>query len=134
MRRCLTERRHKQVDRRPTVLEDFVFVGTHAVILMGCRIGQPDRGFVVPEPRGGRVLVDTLVARIAIRTPTCPGAGRDRRRCRQVGRTGQRPSDLGVYEQHQRRIRIVAHEAVRDALADRAEGLILPVLERLPML
>ena len=48
--------------------------------------------------------------------------------------TGQRPSDLGVYEQHQRRIRIVAHEAVRDALVDRAEALILPVLERLPTL
>jgi uncharacterized protein len=48
--------------------------------------------------------------------------------------TGQRPSDLGVYEQHQRRIRIVAHEAVRDALADRAEALILPLLDRLPTL
>ena len=46
--------------------------------------------------------------------------------------TGQRPSDLGVYEQHQRRIRIVVREGLRDALGDRAAGLLLPVLERIP--
>jgi uncharacterized protein len=46
--------------------------------------------------------------------------------------TGQRPSDLGVYEQHQRRIRIVASERVRDLVGDRAEALLLPALERVP--
>lgn len=40
VRRCLTERRHNQVDRLPTVLEDFVFVGSNAVVLMGCHIGH----------------------------------------------------------------------------------------------
>ena len=46
--------------------------------------------------------------------------------------TGQRPGDLGIYEQHQRRIRIVAREPVRDLLGDRAEALLLPALERVP--
>ena len=40
VRRCVSERRYDVVDRRPTVLEDFVFVGTNAVILMGCQIGH----------------------------------------------------------------------------------------------
>ncbi len=40
VRRCVSERRYDVVDRRPTVLEDFVFVGTTAVILMGCQIGH----------------------------------------------------------------------------------------------
>ncbi len=40
VRRCLTERRIDKVDRKPTVIEDYVFVGTNAVILMGCRIGH----------------------------------------------------------------------------------------------
>jgi acetyltransferase-like isoleucine patch superfamily enzyme len=40
VRRCLSERRYNRVDRRPTVLEDCVFVGTNAVILMGSRIGH----------------------------------------------------------------------------------------------
>jgi hypothetical protein len=43
--------------------------------------------------------------------------------------TGQRPSDLGIYEQHQRRIRIVAREEVRTRVGERAEALLLPVLE-----
>src|SRR5262249_55920146 len=38
VRRCLSERRHNQVDRMPTVLEDHVFVGTNAVVLMGCHV------------------------------------------------------------------------------------------------
>jgi HD superfamily phosphohydrolase len=46
--------------------------------------------------------------------------------------TGQRPSDLGVYEQHQRRIRIVASDRVREIASDRAEALLLPALERVP--
>ncbi len=48
--------------------------------------------------------------------------------------TGQRPSDLGIYEQHQRRIRIVACESVRDAAVAEAQSLLLPVLERIPSL
>lgn len=46
--------------------------------------------------------------------------------------TGQRPSDLGIYEQHQRRIRIVGCESLRDAAVGEAESLLLPVLERIP--
>jgi HD superfamily phosphohydrolase len=46
--------------------------------------------------------------------------------------TGQRPGDLGIYEQHQRRIRIVARQPVRDAADDLAEELLLPVIERIP--
>ncbi|HEV8193896.1 MAG TPA: HD domain-containing protein, partial [Ktedonobacterales bacterium] len=46
--------------------------------------------------------------------------------------TGQRASDLSTYEQHQRRIRIVAREAVRDAVGGQAEALLLPLLERIP--
>ena len=38
--------------------------------------------------------------------------------------TGQRPGDLGIYEQHQRRIRIVARQPVRDAAIDLAAGAI----------
>src|SRR5262249_55967369 len=48
--------------------------------------------------------------------------------------TGQRPSDLGIYEQHQRRIRVVGHEPLRTALNGRAAELLLPVLERIPAL
>jgi acetyltransferase-like isoleucine patch superfamily enzyme len=39
-RRCLSERRYERVDEMPTVVEDHVFVGTNAVILMGCHIGH----------------------------------------------------------------------------------------------
>lgn len=48
--------------------------------------------------------------------------------------TGQRPSDLGIYEQFQRRIRIVASERVREAVAGRGEALLVPLLERVPTL
>ncbi len=48
--------------------------------------------------------------------------------------TGQRPSDLSIYEQHQRRIRVVAREAVRDVVGARAEALLLPAFERIPTL
>jgi acetyltransferase-like isoleucine patch superfamily enzyme len=40
VRRCLTERAFNKVERCPTVLEDFVFVGTNAVVLMGSHIGH----------------------------------------------------------------------------------------------
>ena len=48
--------------------------------------------------------------------------------------TGQRPSDLGVYEQHQRRVRIVTRADLRDALGDQTYTLLRPVLERVPSL
>ncbi len=48
--------------------------------------------------------------------------------------TGQRPGDLGIYEQHQRRIRIVAREEARELVGGRAESLLLGALERIPAL
>jgi acetyltransferase-like isoleucine patch superfamily enzyme len=38
--RCVTERAYDQVDERPTVIEDHVFVGENATVLMGVRIGH----------------------------------------------------------------------------------------------
>jgi HD superfamily phosphohydrolase len=43
--------------------------------------------------------------------------------------TGQRPSDLGIYEQHQRRIRVVGQPALRDALGVDGRTALLAVLE-----
>lgn len=40
VKRCVTERAYNQVDRKPTVVEDYVFVGENATILMGSRIGH----------------------------------------------------------------------------------------------
>jgi acetyltransferase-like isoleucine patch superfamily enzyme len=40
VRRCLTERVWAQVDYRPTEIGDHVFVGSNAVVLMGCRVGH----------------------------------------------------------------------------------------------
>ncbi|WP_020471856.1 acyltransferase [Zavarzinella formosa] len=40
VKRCLTERKHAIVDRHPTTIEDHVFVGTNAVILMGSHVGH----------------------------------------------------------------------------------------------
>ncbi|OLB95495.1 MAG: hypothetical protein AUH30_15330 [Candidatus Rokubacteria bacterium 13_1_40CM_68_15] len=39
-RRCVSERRYTRVDEKPTVIEDHVFVGEHATVLMGCRVGH----------------------------------------------------------------------------------------------
>lgn len=50
-RRVLTERR-ADIERRPTVIGDFVHVGAGAVILMGCEIGHHSlvgAGAVVPQ-------------------------------------------------------------------------------------
>jgi len=38
--RCLSERQHSQIDYALTVIEDHVFIGTNATVLMGCRIGH----------------------------------------------------------------------------------------------
>jgi len=40
VKRCLSERRYPHVDRKSTVVEDFVFVGANAVILMGSHVGH----------------------------------------------------------------------------------------------
>jgi acetyltransferase-like isoleucine patch superfamily enzyme len=40
VRRCISERRHPHVDYRETVIEDHVFIGTSAVVLMGCHVGH----------------------------------------------------------------------------------------------
>ncbi len=40
VRRCLSERKHAEVDRKPTELGDFVFVGANAVVQMGARVGD----------------------------------------------------------------------------------------------
>jgi len=40
VKRCVTERKYDRVDRSPTVVEDYVFIGENAVILMGCTIGH----------------------------------------------------------------------------------------------
>jgi acetyltransferase-like isoleucine patch superfamily enzyme len=40
VRRCLTGRAHDAMDKQPTEIGDHVFIGTHAVILMGAKIGH----------------------------------------------------------------------------------------------
>ncbi len=40
VRRCLSERKYRHIDYRRTTIEDYVFIGSSAVILMGCRIGH----------------------------------------------------------------------------------------------
>jgi acetyltransferase-like isoleucine patch superfamily enzyme len=55
-RRCVTERKHPDVDRKPTELGDFVFVGANAVVQMGARIG--DHSII---GAGAVVLADALI-------------------------------------------------------------------------
>jgi acetyltransferase-like isoleucine patch superfamily enzyme len=38
--RCVSERTYAHVDERPTVIEDHVFIGENATVLMGCHIGH----------------------------------------------------------------------------------------------
>ena len=40
VRRCVTERRYPAVDKKPTELGDFVFVGANAVVQMGAKVGH----------------------------------------------------------------------------------------------
>ena len=56
VRRCVSGRRYPRIDYRATVLQDNVFVGTNAVILMGCHIGHHS---VIGA--GAVVLEDTTV-------------------------------------------------------------------------
>jgi acetyltransferase-like isoleucine patch superfamily enzyme len=40
VRRCVSERRHAEIDRSPTEVGDYVFIGANAVVQMGARIGD----------------------------------------------------------------------------------------------
>ncbi len=48
-----------------------------------------------------------------------------------VQATGLQPDDLARYEQHQRRIRVVVPQRLRDLLQDRKFDVLLPVLEKI---
>ena len=57
VRRCVSERRYGGIDYSATVVEDHVFIGSGAIILMGSRIGHHSviaagavvtEGFVIP--------------------------------------------------------------------------------------
>ena len=68
VRRCLTERRYNCIDHMPTVIEDYVFIGSAAVVLMGCRIGHHSivaAGAVLKE--GTQVPPYSLVAGVPAR-------------------------------------------------------------------
>jgi acetyltransferase-like isoleucine patch superfamily enzyme len=74
VRRCLTGRRYGRVDRRPTVIEDHVFVGTNAVILMGSHIGHH---CVIGA--GAVVLEDTVIPPYSLVVGVPGGVVRDLR-------------------------------------------------------
>jgi acetyltransferase-like isoleucine patch superfamily enzyme len=40
VRRCLSERKYPEVDRKPVEIGDFVFIGANSTILMGTKIGH----------------------------------------------------------------------------------------------
>ncbi|HEV2580331.1 MAG TPA: HD domain-containing protein [Ktedonobacteraceae bacterium] len=48
-----------------------------------------------------------------------------------VEATGLQPDDLARYEQHQRRIRLVAPERLRETLSSRRDDVVIPLLDRL---
>lgn len=50
--RCISERRHGDIETSPTEIGEFCFIGTHATILMGAKIGHHSviaAGAVVPQ-------------------------------------------------------------------------------------
>lgn len=68
VKRCVSERRYPIVDRMPTVIEDYVFIGTNAVVLMGSSIGHHSvvaAGAVVPQ--GSIIPAYSLVAGVPAR-------------------------------------------------------------------
>lgn len=72
MRRCVTERKVVAIDKAATVIEDHVFIGTNAVILMGCHIGHHSviaAGTVLLE--GTKVPPYSLVAGVPGRIVRC---------------------------------------------------------------
>jgi carbonic anhydrase/acetyltransferase-like protein (isoleucine patch superfamily) len=40
VQRCITNREYDKIDTAPTIIGDYVFIGTNAVILKGCTIGN----------------------------------------------------------------------------------------------
>ena len=38
--RCISEGKYTTIDSADTVIEDFCFIGSNAVVMMGCRIGH----------------------------------------------------------------------------------------------
>lgn len=40
VKRCVTEGRYAEIEKSETVIEDYVFIGEHATILKGVRIGH----------------------------------------------------------------------------------------------
>jgi acetyltransferase-like isoleucine patch superfamily enzyme len=56
VRRCVSERKHANVDSKATEVGDFVFVGANAVVQMGARIG--DHSVI---GAGTVVLEDTII-------------------------------------------------------------------------
>ncbi|HTL69064.1 MAG TPA: acyltransferase [Lacunisphaera sp.] len=40
VRRCVTGRKYPDVDRKPTEIGDFVFIGANAVVQMGAKVGH----------------------------------------------------------------------------------------------
>jgi acetyltransferase-like isoleucine patch superfamily enzyme len=56
VRRCVTERKHPDVDHKPTEVGDYVFVGANAVIQMGAKVGHHS---VIGA--GAVVLEDTVI-------------------------------------------------------------------------
>ena len=56
VKRCITGRAYTQIDHKPTTVGDHVFIGTNAVILKGCRIGE--RSVIAA---GAVVLEDTVI-------------------------------------------------------------------------
>ncbi|HEV2238008.1 MAG TPA: HD domain-containing protein [Ktedonobacterales bacterium] len=82
----------------------------------------PDYGLLIDIPKPEKWAMDVLVGFAA--PPVGMGS-----LLTWAEATGQRPSDLGIYEQHQRRIRVVSQEALRDALGADGPATILAALE-----
>jgi carbonic anhydrase/acetyltransferase-like protein (isoleucine patch superfamily) len=40
VRRCISEKEYNEIDHHPVIIEDYCFIGTNAVILMGATIGH----------------------------------------------------------------------------------------------
>jgi hypothetical protein len=51
-----------------------------------------------------------------------------------VEATGLQPDDLARYDQHQRRIRVVVPERLREHVKARKDDVLLPTLERMMMM
>lgn len=52
VKRCISERKYKEIDHAPTNIGDYCFIGTNAVVLMGAKIGDHSvigAGAVVPQ-------------------------------------------------------------------------------------